>query len=334
MLRPEDVTGLSAMMITPAKEGADQIGFVGNTVNLDEAARVANEMVLDGIGSFALCGTTGEGHSLTWEEKVSFIDTVVQVNKNRVPIFAGATTLGTRETIKQMKALRDLGAPGAFVGLALWQTPTIENASNWYKDLGEAVPTTGIMVYANSMFFKTDFPEDFWAAIAAKAPTVVTCKMSSSYMSQNLAKVLRAGNNKLTFLGGGSLEAYNTFQKVGAPWRGTWSTAVNAGPEPLVAQYRALAEGDLKRFEEVTADIRSVPRHTPQNSQFTFAQMNVQAERMRAHYGDYMKPGPLRPPYKDVPEDWRAAGEAAGKGWAQMRKKYARTAAPARGRRA
>ena len=323
-VRPEEVTGLSAMMITPAKEGADDILFEGNTVNLDEAARVANNMVNDGVGSFALCGTTGEGHSLTWEEKVSFIDTMVQVNKDRVPIFAGATTLGTRATINEMKALRDLGAPGAFVGLALWQTPTIENASNWYRDLSEAVPDMGIMVYSNSRFFKTDFPEEFWMAVVAKAPTVVTCKISSAYIRENLAKVLRVAGDKLTFLGGGSIDDYNIFQQVGAPWRGTWSTAVNGGPEPLVAQYRAMAEGDLKRAAEITADIRSVPSHTPLawKSMFTFNHMNVQAERMRAKYSDYMDPGPLRPPYTDVPPEWEIAGKACGEGWAEMRKKY------------
>ena len=210
------------------------------------------------------------------------------------------------------------------MGLALWQAPTIENASNWYRDLGEAVPDMGIMVYANSMFFKTDFPEEFWMAIAHKASTVVTCKMSSSYMSQNLAKCLRAAADKITFLGGGNIAAYETFQQVGAPWRGTWSTAVNAGPEPLVAQYRALAEGDLKRAQEITADIQSVPRHTPLawKTAFAFNQMNVQAERMRAKYADYMEPGPLRPPYTDVPPEWEVSGKAAGEGWAQMRKKY------------
>jgi len=320
------------MLITPSLPGADKASFEGNNVNLVEAARVTEECIRARVGSLALCGTTGQGHSVTWEEKVSFIDTVVQVNKNRIPIFAGSTTLGTRETANQMKALRDIGAPGAFVGLALWQTPTIENASQWYKDLGEAVPDMGIMVYANSNFFKTDFPQELWEAIVAKkARTVITCKMSSGHMSQNLESILRACGKALFFMpGGGALTTYETFQKTGTKWRGFWSTAVNAGPEPLVALADALEKGDLKRAEEVAADMATVPGHQPQGKREQFRQMNVQAEQLRAKYSDFMDPGPLRPPYNDVPSDWLAAGMGAGRGWAEMRKKYIKAPATAR----
>src|SRR5262249_39125715 len=81
--------------------------------------------------------------------KRAFVDAIVQVNRKRVPVFAGATALGTKETIRQMRGLKDVGVDGAFVGLPLWQTPTIENAVQFYADLGEAVPDMPILVYAN-----------------------------------------------------------------------------------------------------------------------------------------------------------------------------------------
>ena len=56
-----------------------------------------------------------------------------------------------------------------------------------------------------------------------------------------------------------------------------------------------------------------------------FNAMNVQAEQLQAMYSDFMKPGPLRPPYTDVPEEWRDAGKAAGSQWAELRKKYIKT---------
>ena len=48
---------------------------------------------------------------------------------------------------------------------------------------------------------------------------------------------------------------------------------------------------------------------------------------MRAKYSAFMTPSPLRPPYTDVPDDWRAAGKAAGDGWAAVRTKYIKTPA-------
>ena len=115
---------------------------------------MAKDLVDAGVGSFALCGTTGEGWALSLDEKKSFVDTVLQVVGHRVPVFAGATQLGTKATINEMRAFRDLGAEGAFVGLPLWQTPTMENSVRFLADLSEAVPDMPIMLYANSRVFK------------------------------------------------------------------------------------------------------------------------------------------------------------------------------------
>ena len=81
----------------------------------------------------AACGTTGECAALLWEEKRSFIDTVVQVARKRVPVFAGATALGTKEVVRQMRGLKDIGADGAFVGLPLWQTSSRRSTPTWAK---------------------------------------------------------------------------------------------------------------------------------------------------------------------------------------------------------
>src|SRR5712692_10502572 len=153
MLTKDDIRGVAVMVPTPTKEGAE--GWdVPDSVDLDETARMVENYIRAGIGAIAACGTTGECAALLWEEKRAFIDTIVQVNRKRVPIFAGATALGTKEVLRQMRALQGVGADGAFLGLPLWQTPTIDNAVQFFADLGEAAPDIPIMVYANPMFFK------------------------------------------------------------------------------------------------------------------------------------------------------------------------------------
>jgi hypothetical protein len=83
------------MVPTPCKangEGWD----VSDSVDLDETARMTEKYVSAGIGLIAACGTTGECAALLWEEKKAFVDAIVQVNRKRVPVFAGATALGTK----------------------------------------------------------------------------------------------------------------------------------------------------------------------------------------------------------------------------------------------
>ena len=96
-------------------------------------------------------------------------------------IFGGVTALGTREVIRQMRGLRDVGVHGALVGLPLWQTPTLENAIGFFADLSAAVPDMAMMVYSNSWYFKFDFPLEFWRGLADRAPTVVAAKVTHGF---------------------------------------------------------------------------------------------------------------------------------------------------------
>ena len=177
--------GCSALPPSPLVEGG--AGWDDSmSVDLDEATRLAVQMVDDGASGIGLCGTTGECATLLWSEKVAMYGAVIDAVAGRVPVWCGTTALGTREVVLQMRAAKDLGAAAAFVGLPLWQTPTMDNAVGFFADLGEAVPDLPIMVYANSFFFKFDFSVRFWEGIAAKAPTVIATKVGFPLTREHL----------------------------------------------------------------------------------------------------------------------------------------------------
>lgn len=124
------------------------------SVDLNTTEKLNSMALANGTLGLALCGTAGENFALLWEEKAAYVKCVVETAKHKGYVFAGATALGTKETIRQMRALRDLGADGCLVGLPLWQTPTTQNINEWWRDLGEACPDVPIMIYSNSRFFK------------------------------------------------------------------------------------------------------------------------------------------------------------------------------------
>ena len=237
MLTKDDIKGVAAMVPTPCKENGE--GWdVTDSVNLDETARMTENYIRDGIGVIAACGTTGECAALLWEEKRAFVDAIVQINRKRVPVFAGATALGTKETIQQMRGLKDVGADGAFVGLPLWQTPTIENAVQFYADLGEAVPDMPILVYANARVFKSDFPTAFWERLAHKARTVIVTKMF--YSHANLLDDLRVAGRQINFMPGESA-IYAAYRMARPRITAIWSSGMTCmGPEPVVALANAI----------------------------------------------------------------------------------------------
>lgn len=321
MLTAQDIRGLTVMVPTPCKEGADG-SDVADSVDLEESARMTEQLIQAGIGGIAACGTTGEAAALLWEEKRDFVDTLVQVCRQRVPIFAGATALGTKEVVRHMRALRDLGADAAFVGLPLWQTPTLENSVQWYADLGEAVPDLPIMVYANAMFFKSTFPTVFWEGIALKAPTVITAKVS--YGIEHLRKDLEVAGHQVTFQPG-QREIFPAYQMVGARVTAAWSTSAAMGPEPLVALMDAILKDDARRAEAIWEDIMALPPASPPGEHaLHFPEYNVQANRAFTNAAGYIKAGPTRAPYRDLPDRWRAQSELHGHAWAALRAKYVR----------
>jgi len=259
-----------------------------------------------------------------WDEKLEFIDTIVQVNNKRVPLFAGATSLGTKETIRQMRGLQAVGADGAFVGLPLWQTPTINSAVRFYQDLSEAVPDFPVMVYSNSMFFKSEFPTPFWAGIGKKAPTVIITKLTYPFM--NLLSDIQVAP-QVNFMPGES-SIYAAYKMARRKITTVWSSgAAGMGPEPMVALADAILRDDEKRVDEIWEDLQSVPRSAPPGEWVAgFPQYNIQINRFQANAAGYLKAGPSRVPYRlsDLPESWKKLSELRAKAWTDLRKKYLR----------
>lgn len=320
MISAADITGVMALPPSPFRDGADPFG-VEHTLDLDEATRVVDQLIVDGVSAIGLCGTTGECATLTWSEKREFYAAVRDTVGGRVPLFAGATALGTREVVEQMREIHNLGLDGAFVGLPLWQTPTVEEAVRFHQDLGEAVPELPVLVYANAFFFKFDYPLAFWEGIVARCPTVVACKVGFGFNQE----IYDAAGSRVNFMHGEGGTLANAYNTVPESVTAAWATSCSMGPEPWVAALKAINAGDRDAALVVLADIASVPLPIPDFADF--AKFNLQLEKARINAAGYMRAGPPRPPYTDFPAAWQEAAEMNGAAWAEMRKKYIQTGA-------
>ena len=56
------------------------------------------------------------------------------------PVFIGATTLNTRDTVSRMKFLSDLGITGTLLGRPMWGDMVAPVMERFYRDVAEAVP--------------------------------------------------------------------------------------------------------------------------------------------------------------------------------------------------
>lgn len=321
-LTAADVRGAWAVVPTPAKPNAGD-WRADDTVDLDEAARVVDELIRAGIDGILTLGTLSECAALTWEEKRAFIATCVEAVAGRVPFFAGTTTLGTRETIRQTREASALGADGTMLGLPMWCELDTANAIQFYRDVAEACPETAICVYANPAAFKYKFTHDFWEQVA-EIPQVVTSKyLDVAQMAVDLPLV--KGRIRLLPVASQYVAAAKAHPEECTAF---WTSAAVCGPAPVIRLRdevsRAKETGDWSVAEQIAADVQAGSHGLmPNENRAEFFRYNVQLELARIAAAGWMRVGPPRPPHTHAPAEYVAGAERSGKAWAEIHARYA-----------
>lgn len=324
MQKPSDFCGVYAIIPTPAKDGADRWDAV-DTVDLVETERVVNRLIADGVHGLIVLGTTGECATITGQEFDGFVDCVLSTVKKRIPTYIGTTALGTHEVVRRSRFAAERGADGILLGLPMWQPLTIDMAVAYYGSISEALPKTGIMVYGNHRAFRFAFAPEFWARVVDAAPTLIAAKYSRP---NALMEALAVSKGRVHFLphdGGFSKFAELSPETTTA----CWSTAASMGPEPVLAQTRALLSNDKEAMKKIAADLAWArePIIALSTDPELMATYNIQMEKIRIQEAGYCKAGPIRPPYNVMPEEHAERARENARRWRQLCDKYARAAA-------
>jgi 4-hydroxy-tetrahydrodipicolinate synthase len=98
----EHIFGIVPPMTTPFRDD--------NTIDVD-ALRAETRYMVDvaKVHGLAVCGSTGEGHTLTTTETRRITEIVVQEVKERIPVITGIITDSTASAVERGLAVKDLG---------------------------------------------------------------------------------------------------------------------------------------------------------------------------------------------------------------------------------
>jgi dihydrodipicolinate synthase/N-acetylneuraminate lyase len=319
VLTATDYRGLYAIIPTPSRPGAERVDAV-DTVDLEESARLVEALLAAGAHAIVALGTTGECATLAPADYEAFVDCLTSTVDGRVPTIIGATALGAHESVRRLRFVAERGATGSLLGLPMWQPVTTEMAVRYYAEISEAVPGLAIMAYANARAFRYNFPAEFWAGVAEKAPTVTSAKFSNP---NQLAEFQAASRGRVHFMP--IDQRVHEFHAV-SPGTTTacWATAAGMGPEPSLAIVDAVNAGDQARIDLVAADIAwaNEPIEPILGNPEVFAHYNIQVEKLRMEASGYCRPGPIRPPYDVIPENYAEAARECGRRWAKVCERY------------
>lgn len=163
-------TGVIPAITTPFKENLE--------IDHKALAWHARWMVQHGCKGVVALGSLGEGATLTFDEKVAILKTLVAALKDKAPVIAGISSLSTKEAGALAKAAAKAGCEGLMV------LPPYVYSSDWREMKAHVSAIIGAtklscMLYNNPIAYKTDFAPAQIAELARTHKNLHAVKESS-----------------------------------------------------------------------------------------------------------------------------------------------------------
>lgn len=217
--------GSIVALVTPMREG--EVDFPC----LRELVEFHIEM---GTCGLVAAGSTGEAGTLSHEEKLLVIKTVLDQAKERIPVIAGTAMNATKDCIELTQKAMEYGAHAVLIMTPAYIRPTQEGLYLHYSHIAQAVPIPIILYNVPSRTACDLLPET--VAKLAKISNIVGIKEATGQMSR-LQQIIR--------LCEGCMDVFSGDDETGAQWmmagaKGVISVTANLAPR-LMAKMCDLA---------------------------------------------------------------------------------------------
>lgn len=178
----------------------------------------------EGTHAIVAAGTTGESGTLTQDEKLLVIRTVIDQVKERIPVIAGTAANATKACIELTQMAMESGAHAALIMTPAYIKPTQEGLFQHYSHIAHAVAIPIILYNVPSRTACDLLPET--VGRLAKISNVIGIKDATGHMTR-LQQLLRVCES--------SLDVYSGDDPSGASWmlagaKGIISITANVAP--------------------------------------------------------------------------------------------------------
>lgn len=246
-MNPTLIQGIIPPLVTPfLSDGTiDEKAHRGEVRHMIESAHVHG---------LAVCGSTGEGHTLSTEETRRITAWTVEETKGRVPVIAGIITNSTKSAIERAKAVADLGVSALQVTPVHYVfRPDDESMLHYFSDISEA---SGLPVIIYNVVPWCYLLPPLLVRILRDVDGVIGVKQSASDMkalADLLLLIEEAGiAERARILSAVDALLYPSFQ-LGS--HGAVAAILTAAPEWCVALWNAVRKGDRELATHLHKDL-------------------------------------------------------------------------------
>ena len=246
----EHLKGIIPPIVTPFRND----GSIDEELHRREVRYMVETARVHGL---AVCGSTGEGHTLSTEECRNLVAWTMEEVAGRIPVIAGIITNSTLAAVERGKALKDL-APAA-----LQVTPVHylfrPDDESMVRYFGEIAERTGLPIIIYNVVPWSYLSAPLLTRILRDVEGVIGVKQSASdvkALADLLHFVGEAGiENRVRIITAVDALLYPSFQ-LGA--HAAIAAILSAVPECCVAIWEAVQSGDLDRAQALHHQILEV----------------------------------------------------------------------------
>jgi len=236
--------GSIVALVTPMMDDKVDVGRLRELVEFHIQA---------GTHAIVAAGTTGEAGTLTHEEKLLVLKTVIAAAKERVPVIAGTAVNATQECITLTHQAMSYGAHAALIMTPAYIKPTQEGLYQHYSAIAHAVAIPIILYNVPQRTACDLLPET--VSRLAQLSNIIGIKEATGQM-ERLQQLLRDSEGRIDVYSGDDITA--------AQWmlngaKGVISVTANVAPKHMVELSEAALEGDEANTLRLNEDL--MPLH-------------------------------------------------------------------------
>lgn len=241
MIKPQ---GIIPAMVTP---------FDGNGRLHEEVARqMIRRLLQAGAHGIFVLGTNGEFFAMTDDEKVELVRIAADEIAGKIPLYAGAGSITTSETVSLSRQLEVAGADALSI-ITPYFVPV--NQSEIYEHFAAVAGSTDLPIVLYNIPARTGVMlEAGTVASLSQIPNIVGVKDSSGNF-EHMLQLIQQTDNDFSVLAGTDAFILSVLMAGGS---GAIAASANIAPETVVSIYNDWQAGQLTEAAKAQADIAVV----------------------------------------------------------------------------
>lgn len=223
--------GMASAIITPLNEKG---------IDYELFAKLIEWQIAEGIDGLVVCGTTGEGATLTDEEHKSAIEFMVKQVAGRVPVIAGTGSNDTAYAVELTKHASLMGVDGVLTVTPYYNKATQKGLIKSFTQIADASSVPVILYNVPSRTGVNIAPKTVLEL--SKHPNINAIKEASGDISQ-IAEIAHLCGDNINIYSGNDDQVVPILSLGG---KGCISVLSNLLPKETSEMCRLFREGDVK----------------------------------------------------------------------------------------